>query len=99
MEIPWQEMDQQTLMRLLSELVTRDGTDYGRVEVSTDAKVNKVLSQLKSGSAVLLWNEETESASLVSREALQQEQRELERLSKRAGIGSETLAEIGDDEK
>ena len=31
MHIPWDALDAETLTRLLSEIVTRDGTDYGAV--------------------------------------------------------------------
>lgn len=89
MEIPWQDIDEATLSRLLSELVTRDGTDYGREERSTQSKIDTAMKRLQSGEAVLLWNEEIESASLVSKEELERQRRELKKLEARAGIESE----------
>ncbi len=43
------------------EFVTRDGTDYGEVEVSLDAKVAQVHSQLKSDEAVIVFDQKTET--------------------------------------
>lgn len=66
--IPWQSLAPETLDSLLEEIVTRDGTDYGAVEKSTAQKQRVARHQLEAGIAVLLWNDETETASLVSRE-------------------------------
>ena len=61
-------LDAITLDKLLEEIVTRDGTDYGVVEKSTLQKVTGARNQLKGGYAILIWNRESESASLVSRD-------------------------------
>lgn len=68
MQIPWQSLSSATLNTLLAEIVTRDGTDYGAAEKSTEQKVTYARNQLQSGHAVLLWNSELESASLVTPE-------------------------------
>ena len=72
MRIPWQELSAETLDVLLEEIVTRDGTDYGRSEKSVLEKVTHARNQLKAGYAVILWDSEMESASLVSKERAQQ---------------------------
>lgn len=64
-QIPWQSLDTDTLSRLLEEIVTRDGTDYGVNEKSTWERLQQARSALETGRAVLVWNEETETASLV----------------------------------
>lgn len=66
MKIPWQSVNTETLDSLLEEIVTRDGTDYGAIEKSTEQKVTFARNQLKSGYAVLFWNSEIESATLLS---------------------------------
>ncbi|MBX2869483.1 MAG: YheU family protein [Acidiferrobacterales bacterium] len=68
MIIPWQSLSDDVLDALLQEVVTRDGTDYGAMEKTTEQKVTFARNQLKSGYAALLWNTESESASLVSSE-------------------------------
>lgn len=63
--LPWQSLEQDTLHRLLSELVSRDGTDYGDDELTTEQKVRQAKSNLERGRAVLCWDEQSESASLL----------------------------------
>ena len=86
LEIQWQDLEEETLLRLLSELVTRDGTDYGVVERSTEAKVAAALRQLQKGSAVLYWDEESESASLLTRDQLKEQQAEYRKAAKDSGV-------------
>ena len=63
--LPYQQLDPTTLERLLEEIVTRDGTDYGAAEHSTRGKVEAAKLILRQGSAVLTWDTEMESANLV----------------------------------
>lgn len=67
-EIPWEKVPEQTLTHILEEIVTRDGTDYGAVEKSVATRVEQARSSLQKGRAVLAWDEETESASLIERQ-------------------------------
>ena len=64
-EVPWKEIEADALRGLIEEFVTRDGTDYGWVETSLEAKVEQVLGQLKSGKAVVTFDTEVESATIV----------------------------------
>lgn len=66
MRIPWQSVNPQTLALLLAEIVTRDGTDYGAVEKSTEQKIAIARKQLQSGHAVLFWDAKLETASLLT---------------------------------
>lgn len=66
--IPWESLAPETLDALLGEIVTRDGTDYGAVERSTAQKRLHARRQLETGHAVLIWDSETGTASLVARE-------------------------------
>ncbi len=76
MEIPWQTMDSETLDRLLSELVTRDGTDYGRHEQTTAQKITAARRSLEKGRACLMWDAELESASLVPIEQVREAEKQ-----------------------
>ena len=68
MIIPIDTLQNELLDRLLEEIVTRDGTDYGAVELTTEQKVEKAKIALKNGQSQLYWDEESESASLISKE-------------------------------
>ncbi|MGH0031617.1 MAG: YheU family protein [Myxococcota bacterium] len=62
------EADQLTraaLRGLVEEFVTRDGTDYGAVEQSLDAKIAQVERQIAAGEVVIVFDPESESANLA----------------------------------
>ena len=65
MIIPIEKLDSATLLNLLEEYATRDGTDYGEREVSLADKVASLRRQLQSGE-VVIWFEPAEgSVNLV----------------------------------
>lgn len=68
-EVPWQDLAADTLERLLEEFVTRDGTDYGEREVPLAQKVEQVRAQLRRGQVLIVFDELSESVTLVTREA------------------------------
>jgi uncharacterized protein YheU (UPF0270 family) len=47
LKIPYDQLNPETLHGIFEEFVTRDGTDYGEIEVSLETKISQVLSQLK----------------------------------------------------
>ena len=48
-KIPYDQLTPEALQGVIEEFVTRDGTDYGEVEVTLETKISQVLGQLKSG--------------------------------------------------
>ncbi|MBD3670391.1 MAG: YheU family protein [Gammaproteobacteria bacterium] len=64
MIIPYTELEPAILRALLEDIVTRDGTDYGEVELSTEQKLQRALSLLKSGKAVIVYSELHETCTL-----------------------------------
>ncbi len=69
MEIPISALSEAALRGVIEEFVSREGTDYGG-EVPFEAKVAQVRRQLEAGSAVLVFDPETESCTLVTRDEL-----------------------------
>ncbi len=63
--IPRDALAADTVRALVEEFVTRDGTDYGRVERSLDEKITDVLRLLDSGDAVIVFDTETQTANIV----------------------------------
>jgi len=70
MIIPYQELEPDTLIALLEEFVSRDGTDYGEYECSLSDKVAQVRSLLQSGQVVILFSESTGLCNIVSKDTL-----------------------------
>jgi len=54
------------LQGIIEEFITRDGTDYGKTEVPIDTKIRQVKSQLETGLAVLLYDNETQTCNIFS---------------------------------
>ena len=55
---------------LIDEYVTREGTDYGLEERPLHTKKGAVLAQLQSGEAVVVFDAETETANILSKNEL-----------------------------
>lgn len=64
-----------TLQNLIHDLVTRDGTDYGAVEKTTEQKAAALLRQLESGEAKLVFDLATETIGLMTAADLKRAQR------------------------
>jgi len=65
-KIPYDQLSPEALQGVIEEFVTRDGTDYGEVEISLETKINQVLAQLKSGKAVIVFDQKSETCTILS---------------------------------
>lgn len=63
--VPHTSLQPATLRALIEEFVNREGTDYGNRERTLDEKCEDVVRQLKRGDAVITFDPETQSASIV----------------------------------
>lgn len=64
-KIPYDQLSLKALHGVVEEFVTRDGTDYGEVEVPLGSKIAQVLAQLRSGKAIIVFDQETDSATIL----------------------------------
>ena len=62
--IPVNKLSAKALKGVIEEFITRRGTDYGAVEASLETKVKQVKNKLKDGSAVLIFDDETETTNI-----------------------------------
>lgn len=67
-EVPYQQLSEDALQSLLEDVATRDGTDYGEQEVPLETKVAQLKRQIQQGHAVIVFDPETESCNVISRE-------------------------------
>ncbi|MFL0796734.1 MAG: YheU family protein [Cellvibrionaceae bacterium] len=72
MIIPWQQLAPETLEAMLVDFATRDGTDYGVEEISTEDKVAQIRGLLECGDIAVVFDTATESCNLLSKEEIQQ---------------------------
>jgi uncharacterized protein len=66
--IPHQQLEEATLAALIEEFVSRDGAVHGHADPSARAMTDAVLRQLRNGAAVIAFDEETETATIVLKE-------------------------------
>jgi len=64
-EIPYSALSADALRGLVEEFVTREGTDYGQREHSTEDRVRDVMRQLERGDVKIVFDPQTQTANLV----------------------------------
>jgi len=62
--IPVNKLSAHALKGVIEEFISRNGTDYGAIEASMETMVRQVKSKLKDGSAVLVFDDETETTNI-----------------------------------
>lgn len=65
-EIPFREVDPETLNALIEAFVLQEGTNYGDRDVSLSTMVDQVRKQLEKGQARLVFDPETDSCNLIT---------------------------------
>ena len=65
-EVSHTQLSAEALRGLVESFVNREGTDYGWKERSFESKVSDIMRQLESGEAVVVYDPESESISVVS---------------------------------
>jgi len=62
--IPVNKLSHEALQGVIEEFISRAGTDYGEVEASRETNFRQVNHKLESGSAVLIFDDETETTNI-----------------------------------
>lgn len=65
MRIPFTSLKPELLTAVLEEFINREGTDYGEQELSLEQKVENLREQVRAGSVVVVYDDQTESVSLM----------------------------------
>lgn len=66
MDIPLESLSPEALEGVIDDFILREGTDYGSMEASLEAKRRDILNQLQKGKAKIVFDLETESITLVA---------------------------------
>ena len=64
-KVPYDQLSPEALQGVIEEFVTRDGTDYGEIEVPLETKKSQVLGQLKSEKAVIIFDQKSETCTIL----------------------------------
>ncbi len=66
-EVPWEQLDPETLVQLIKGFILREGTDYGVHEAQLTSKIEQIQNQLKRGEVKFVFDLTTETGSFVSK--------------------------------
>lgn len=64
MIIPHRKLSLDALRGVIEAFVSREGTDYGAEDVPLETKVFQVRQQLDAGTAVLVYDKDTDSCTI-----------------------------------
>lgn len=68
MIIPPESLSEEALQGVLEEFISRDGTDYGELELSLEAKIARLKPQVVRGEVLIVFDETLECVTLMTRE-------------------------------
>lgn len=64
-EIPYGELEPETLNSLIESFVLREGTDYAHSNWTLEEKIEQVRKQIVSGFAKITFDQESETISIL----------------------------------
>lgn len=64
-DVPYEQIDPETLRNLIQEFVSRDGADWGEAGCTLDDKVEQVLRQLRSKKVKVVFDLKSQTANIV----------------------------------
>jgi len=67
LEIPYEQINPDTLRRMIQEFVTRDGADWAELGCTLEDKVEQVLQQLRARKIKVVFDQTSQTANLVVR--------------------------------
>jgi len=62
--IPVNKLSSHALKGVIEEFISRNGTDYGAIEAWWEMNIKQVKQKLKTGEAVLVFDDETETTNI-----------------------------------
>ncbi len=68
MIIPLNQLSEETLYAIIDDFILREGTDYGVVDITKEAKIAQVKQQLEQGSAILVYSQLHESVNILPKD-------------------------------
>mgnify|MGYP006153483249 CR=1 FL=1 len=68
MVIPPQSLSSETLLAVLEEFISREGTDYGDQELTLAEKVQLLKPQVMRGHVLIVFDAEAEQVTLVPKD-------------------------------
>jgi uncharacterized protein YheU (UPF0270 family) len=63
--IPVGRLSPEALQGVVEEFISRNGTDYGEIEISRETKYRQVKCKLQSGEVILIFDDATETTTIL----------------------------------
>jgi uncharacterized protein YheU (UPF0270 family) len=73
-DVPFTALSQEALLGVVDDYVLREGTEYGSADVSLERKREQVMKQLRSGEALIVFDEATETCTIIARGSVSPEE-------------------------
>jgi len=64
-DVPYQDVNPETLRNMIEEFVSRDGSDWGDAGGTMEAKIDQVLRQFKAGKIKVVFDLASQTANIV----------------------------------
>ena len=68
--VPFENLSTDALYGVIEDVIQREGTDYGLHEVEHNTKIEQILNQLRAGQAVIAFDNNTETVTILHKEQL-----------------------------
>lgn len=68
MIVPFDQLQPDVLRRVIEDFITREGTDYGAMELDLETKVDQLRERIKNKQVYVSFDEIQESVSLIGAE-------------------------------
>jgi uncharacterized protein YheU (UPF0270 family) len=65
-EVPYQQLDPETLRSMIQDFVSRDGADWGDLGCALEDKVDQVLRQLQRKQVKVVFDLRSQTANIVA---------------------------------
>lgn len=65
-DVPYQQIDSETLRKMIQEFVSRDGADWGDIGCALDDKVEQVLQQLRQKQARIVVDLHSQTVNIIA---------------------------------
>ena len=65
-EVPYEQLEPETLQNLIQEFVTRDWSDWGEAGGALEDKVAQVMQQLRNRKAKVVFDLKSQTANIVT---------------------------------
>lgn len=66
--VPYDQISPDVLDAIIEEFISREGTDYGKVEVPFEQKVQRVKKQIAAGKVLIVFDEGMNSCNILSKD-------------------------------